>query len=76
VFIPVDHQRFAILFDQATCQDDETEPGDAGGIFAGGAGHGSVQMRLGHESFLSDQVRSFSSQEMKSDHRDRDAAMA
>ena len=52
MFVPIDDERLAIPFDGMMRQDDKTEPCNGCGIFASSAGNSSVQMGLGHESFL------------------------
>ena len=53
MFVPVDAERLVIPFDGMMRQDDKTEPCNGVGIFASSAGNSSVQMGLGHGSFLS-----------------------
>jgi hypothetical protein len=42
VIIPVDNQRLAFAFDRAAGQDNKTESGDGGRIFAGSTGDGTI----------------------------------
>jgi hypothetical protein len=53
VFVLVNDERLAFPFDRPPRQNDETEPGNGGGIFTGDAGNCPVQTRLGHGAFLS-----------------------
>jgi len=52
VFVPVDAERLVIPFDGMMRQDDKAELCNGCGIFASNAGNSSVQMGLGHGSFL------------------------